>query len=51
MYKRQVFNVDGYFDDLESMIKKAFREGFMREGSDNLYKAFDETSALLDYFD
>lgn len=46
-----VFNVEGYFDDLESMIKKAFREGFMREGSDNLYKSFDETSALLDYFD
>lgn len=46
-----VFNVCGYYDELGDMIKKAFKEGFMRDGSENLYKTFDDPCELLDYIE
>ena len=46
-----VFNAYGYYDQLEAMIKKAFSEGFMRKGSENLYKSFDDPCHLLNYLE
>lgn len=46
-----VFNACGYYDELENMIKKAFNEGFMRKGSENLYMTFDNSKTLLDYIE
>ena len=38
-------------NELEALIKKAFREGFMREGSENLYHTFAGVSELLDFLE
>lgn len=46
-----VFNVDGYYDNLTAMIKKAFNEGFMRAGSENIFKSFENPDLLLDYIE
>lgn len=46
-----VLNTAGYYDELEALIKKAFREGFMREGSENLYHTFAGVSELLDFLE
>ena len=46
-----VFNINGYYDNLTAMIGKAFDEGFMRSGSENLYKTFTKPDILLDYLE
>ncbi len=46
-----VFNICGYYDELEAMMRRAFSEGFMRKGSENLYKSFGEASLLLNYIE
>lgn len=46
-----VLNVDNYYSDLTSMIKKAFTEGFMRDGSESLYRSFDSHQELLNYIE
>lgn len=46
-----ILNISGYFDGLEAMIKKAFKEGFMRENSHDLYRSFDDADSVLDYIE
>lgn len=46
-----VFNVGGYFDEMEAMLQKSAREGFMSEGTLALYRCFSDGTALLDYLE
>lgn len=46
-----VFNIDGYYDSLESLLKQIEDEGFMRSPAEPLYKSFDDLSNLLDYLE
>ena len=36
-----VFNINGYYDDLEKMLYKSETEGFMRPVPQKLYESFD----------
>jgi len=46
-----VFNINGYYDDLEKMLYKSETEGFMRPVPQKLYESFDNPYALLDYIE
>lgn len=46
-----VFNVLGYFDVLEEMLRHTAAEKFMQDNCLELYKVFDNADLLLDYLE
>ncbi|MBQ6570610.1 MAG: TIGR00730 family Rossman fold protein [Clostridia bacterium] len=44
-----VLNTDGYYDDIERLLKKTADEGFMRPGETELCSFFDRESDVLDF--
>ncbi len=46
-----IFNVDGYFDELEMLMQKALRENLLSEKSRELYGVFDNADELIDYIE
>ena len=46
-----VFNVNGYFDEMEAMLQKAAREQFMSAGTLDLYRCFSDGGELLAYLE
>lgn len=46
-----VFNVNGYYDDMLSMLDKAVEKNFLRKPCMNLFKVFDDEAAILDYIE
>jgi len=46
-----IYNVDGYYDDMISMLHKTAREEFMTEMSLELFKVFDDIDEMLDYIE
>ena len=46
-----VFNVNGYFDEMEAMLQKAAREQFMSGGTLALYRCFSDGGELLAYLE
>lgn len=46
-----IFNVNGYYDDMLSMLEKAVEKKFLREACCQLYKVFDRGGEILDYIE
>ena len=46
-----VFNINNYYDQLDSMIEKGMRENFIEENCCSLYKLFTSPEDLLDYLE
>ena len=46
-----VFNVNGYFDSMEEMMKKAEKETFINNACFKLYKFFTEIYEMLSYIE
>lgn len=44
-----IYNIDGYYDDMEALIKHSVKEGFVRESCNYLYKSFENQEDLIDY--
>ncbi len=46
-----IFNVEGYYDNIDLMFEKAVSENFMTEGCLKLYGMFNEAKDVLDYLE
>lgn len=46
-----VYNIDGYYDCMEQMLKKAVSDNFMTEGCAKLYGAFSSAEDMLNYIE
>ena len=46
-----VFNIDGYFDELDIMMKKAVKENLLTEKSLSLYGVFTDSDSLIEYIE
>lgn len=46
-----IFNIDGYFDELELLMKKALSESLLSEKSKELYGIFDNIDELIKYIE
>lgn len=46
-----LFNVCSYYDHLVEMLRHALDQGFMRQGSENIFHVFNDPSAMLDYIE
>lgn len=44
-----VYNINGYFDELQHMMKVAVDKGFIKEGVLTLYSLFDDIDKMLDF--
>ena len=46
-----VLNIDGYYDDVRNLFKKAVKENFMTEGCLDLIAFYDNADDILDYIE
>ena len=46
-----VYNINGYYDLLEQMLRHTAAQGFMSESCLELFGIFDDAGALLDYLE
>ena len=46
-----IFNINHYYDDMESIIKKASDEGFFKKTHLDIFKISDNAEELLDYIE
>ena len=46
-----IFNVNGYFDNLISLMEHAISENFIKPKCRNLYRVFSDIDAMLDYIE
>ena len=46
-----IYNINGYYDEMEKMIENAINEGFMKETCRELYTYFDDMDKMLDYLE
>lgn len=46
-----VYNIDGYFDELEMLMEKALKENLLSEKSMDLFKVFDDEDELIKYIE
>ena len=46
-----VFNINGYFDELQHMMKVAVKKEFIKEGVLTLYSFFDDIDEMLDFIE
>ena len=46
-----IYNINGYYDEMEKMIENAINEGFMKESCRELYTYFDDMDKMLDYLE
>ena len=46
-----LFNIDGYYDDMNALIEKAIEGRFMKDACRALVRSFDTSDALLDYLE
>ena len=44
-----VFDIDGYFDELEKMMEHSIKTHFINEECRDLYKRFSDTDSLFEY--
>ena len=44
-----LFNINGYFDELQHMMKVAVKKEFVKEGVLTLYSLFDDIDKMLDF--
>lgn len=46
-----IFNIEGYYDAINELLKHTVAEGFMREGCLGIYGSFDDAEKLLTYLE
>lgn len=46
-----IFNVNGYYDEMEALLNKAISGKFMKDSCQALYHFFDDVSLMLDYIE
>ncbi len=46
-----IYNINGYYNEMDKMIEKAIRDGFMKESCRELYTYFDDMDKMLDYLE
>ncbi len=46
-----IYNINGYYDEMNTMMEKAIKDGFMKEFCRSLYKYFDDGEEMLDYLE
>ena len=46
-----VYNIDGYYDELQVMMDVAIKKDFIKEGVKSLYTFFDDADKLLDFIE
>ena len=46
-----LLNLRGYYDPLLDLLERAIREGFLKEECRDLWAAFSDGAALLDYLE
>ncbi len=46
-----MYNINGYYDSMEEMMRHSIREGFVREKCSSLYRYFDNAEDVLDYIE
>lgn len=46
-----IFNIEGYYDAMNELLKHTVAEGFMREGCLGIYGIFDNAEKLLTYLE
>ena len=46
-----ILNVDGYYDELETLMKKMVEEGFAQEDTFKLVRFFSDADEMLDYIE
>ena len=44
-----VYNIEGFYDELDAMIGVAIDKRFIKENCRKLYKIFDDPEEMLDY--
>lgn len=44
-----IYNINGYFDEIETTLEKAITQHFMTESCHEIYKFFDDRSELFKY--
>ena len=46
-----IYNINGYYDEMNTMMENAIKDGFMKESCRSLYKYFDDGEEMLDYLE
>ncbi len=46
-----IYNINGYYDEMNAMMENAIKDGFMKESCRELYKYFDDMNEMLDYLE
>ena len=46
-----IYNINGYYDEMNTKMEKAIKDGFMKESCRSLYKYFDDGEEMLDYLE
>lgn len=44
-----IYNIDGYYDAMEDLLRHSVEEGFVRENCEYLYKYFTDGDELIEY--
>ncbi|MDD6728080.1 MAG: TIGR00730 family Rossman fold protein [Eubacteriales bacterium] len=44
-----IYNIDGYYDGMETLLEHAVKEGFIKENCHYLYQYFKNSDELIDY--
>ncbi|MGN1328112.1 MAG: TIGR00730 family Rossman fold protein [Eubacterium sp.] len=46
-----IYNIDGYYDAMETLLQRSVEEGFVRENCNYLYQYFTNDKDLIDYIE
>ncbi len=46
-----IYNIDGYYDSMESMLRHSIDENFVRENCKMLYSSFSDLQSMIDYLE
>lgn len=46
-----IYNIDGYYDSMESMLKHSIDERFVKENCKMLYSYFSDLQSMIDYLE
>ena len=46
-----VYNIDGYYLDLQNMVDSSIDKGFIKDGCKTLYTMFDDMDALIEFIE
>lgn len=46
-----IYNIDGYYDAMESMLEHSIDENFVKENCKMLYSSFSNLQSMIDYLD